>query len=466
MKEVATKGHFHIVYVLKYIRYGLLLCLVPMIQAAIRFDLPSLYTALRQDAVILIVMFFVSLAIWQKLGFSFTDKTLTLRYGVILKQTIQVHTDQIAVVELDRSLFLRLVGCTRVKLYAARSASFGSVKFYLRKHHAAMLAERMMPVKNESSFFAPTGAERIRFTMLSANIVTTAALLVFSAKQTQDILGQNLGAELGHLAVSNLEKIEQLAELFLPAGVAWLFTLGFILWGISLFWSLLTTANFRVSRSGGIILSKGGYINHTERRVLASAVSYCDIRITPTSRLLRCYPVYLSAGNYSGADLPILVYSKGRDALLQALMPKFTPPSQVAGLTVNRSMPQFIWKSGSLLLLCAALTAVSVWRLPELTPLLVIPLLLSCGLVVAGIEGWFTEGVRRNKNGTLSIRYTRFFTHHQLCVFTPDLSFSVFQTPFSENVARCNLSIRLPCRRRVRIRSIKRYEADRLKLVI
>ena len=75
MKEVATKGHFHIVYVLKYIRYGLILCLVPMIQAAIRFDLPSLYTALRQDAVILIVMFFVSLAIWQKLGFSFTDKT-------------------------------------------------------------------------------------------------------------------------------------------------------------------------------------------------------------------------------------------------------------------------------------------------------------------------------------------------------------------------------------------------------
>ncbi len=466
MSEIRVQGRFHIVYVLQYIRYGLLLCLVPMLQALLRFDLPSLYTALRQDTVILISMGVFSLVIWRRVGFCLTDRALTLRFGLLFRQELTILPEQVAVVELDRPLFLRLMGCTRVRLYAASCASFGRVQCYLPRRHAAVLAECMLPVKSDSSLFAPTGAERIRFTMLSANLLTTAALVVFSARQTQEILGQNLVFDLGQLAMSNLERLEQLVELVLPAGVAWLFTLVFTLWGIALFWSLMATANFRVSRSGGVILSKGGRINHTECRVLASAVSYCDIRVTPAARLLRRYPVFLCAGSYTGADLPILVYSKGQEALLQALMPRFTGPQPVAGITQKRSWPQFLWKSGSLFLLCAALTAVSAWRLPDLTPLMVIPTLVSAALLAVSAEAWFTEGVRRNPNGTLAVCYTRFFTRHHLCVFTSDLSYTSWQTPFSETIARCTLWIHLPCRKRLRVRSIKRYEADRLKLVL
>ena len=123
----------------------------------------------------------------------------------------------------------------------------------------------------------------------------------------------------------------------------------------ALFSSLLATSRFRVSRSGGVILAKGGRVNLTERRILASAVSYCDIRITPISRLLRRYPVFLCAGSYTGADLPILVYGKGRDTLLQALMPQFVSPRPVAGITATRSWPQFLWKSGALVAFCGML---------------------------------------------------------------------------------------------------------------
>ena len=44
---------FHIIFAVHYLRYGLLLCLVPMLQALLAFDLDSLWAALRQDAVML-----------------------------------------------------------------------------------------------------------------------------------------------------------------------------------------------------------------------------------------------------------------------------------------------------------------------------------------------------------------------------------------------------------------------------
>lgn len=465
MSTVRAQGRFHIVFIVKYIRYGLILCLVPMLQALIAFDLPSLTKALRQDAAILVGMALFSFVIWRRCGFLLTDRQLTLRRGILWHRQQVIRPAQLAAIQLDRPIYLRLVGCTKVRLFAASSAAFGQVQFFLPRRQAAVLAECLMPVQSDSSFFAPTGAERLRFTMLSANLVTTSFLVVFSARQTQDLIGNNLGVDLGSVAMANLERLERLAELFLPAGVAWLFTLIFTLWGLALFFSLLATANFKVSRSGGVILAKGGRVNLTERRIQASAVSYCDIRVPPISRLLRRYPVFLCAGSYTGADLPILVYGKGRDALLQALMPQFIPPQPVAGITANRSWPQFIWKSGALFAFSAMLCVVSMWKMPRITPLLLVPLALCAGLMAASAEAWFTEGVACNSNGTMAVCYTRLFSRHQLCVFTPNRSLACLQTPFSEAVGRCTLTIHLPCRRRIRVRSIKKLAADHLRLV-
>ena len=53
---------FHIIFAVHYLRYGLLLCLVPMLQALLAFDLDSLWAALRQDAVILLACAAAALA--------------------------------------------------------------------------------------------------------------------------------------------------------------------------------------------------------------------------------------------------------------------------------------------------------------------------------------------------------------------------------------------------------------------
>ena len=464
MSPFLAQGKFHIVYTLKYIRYGLFLSLVPLANALFSWDWEAFSLALRQDILILIIMALASVLMWQRAGFQVSKAGLTLRSGLFVSRQLTLRSGEIAALTLERPLILRLLGCTRVQLYGTTTAHFKKLQCYLPRRQADALAECLLPSQSDATFYAPSGVERIRFTMLSVNLITTAALLYFSAQQTQKILGKNLGQELSQLAMSNLARIERLAELVLPAGMAWLFTLLFTLGGVALFWSLLSTTNFRVGRNGGVIHAKGGFINHSDQRILASAVSYCDIRTTPFARLLRCYPVYLTAGSYT-SPLPLIMYKKGYENLLEALMPGFKPPpSKVVRLASDRSLPLFIWKGGVCFLLCAALAGVSMWKLPDWTPIFCVPCLLSLGLMAVAVEGWLREGIFQHKNGPLSLCFTRLFTRHDLCLFTQDICLTVRQSPFAQTVARCNLVIGLPSRRRIRVRAIKCYHADCIRL--
>ena len=231
MEDIRLKGHFHIVYILKIIRYGLILCLVPMIQALLNFDLESLYRALRQDAVILIAMAALGAVLWRRVGFALTDKALVLDMGILVRRRASFARRDIAVLEQDRPLWLRLAGGSRVTVYMARGRGRNRATFYLPRRQAAALAETLLPVNSEAVLFAPTRAERVRLTMLSANIAATAALVLVSLRQTRRILGAGLEQKLNDLALGQLAQVEKLLELVLPAGVAWLVTLVFALWG-------------------------------------------------------------------------------------------------------------------------------------------------------------------------------------------------------------------------------------------
>lgn len=465
MENIRLEGHFHIVYILKVIRNGLFLCLVPLVRALLDFDPASVWLALRQDAAILLALAVLGAVLWRRVGFALTDKALVLHTGVLLRRQLAFARRDVAVLEQARPLWLRLAGGSRVTVYMARGRGPNKATFYLPRRTAAALAESLLPVDSGAVLFAPTRAERVRLTMLSANIAATAALLLVSLRQTRRVLGEGLEQKLNDLALGQLAQLERLLELVLPAGVAWLVTLGFALWGVALFWSLLSTSGFRVCRSGGVILAKGGHVNHTERRIAAAAVSACDVRLTPAGRLLNRRAVYLSAGSYRGGDIPVLMYKPGAEALVQALLPGFTPPVYAPELLAGRSLPLFLWKGGAAFALSGAVMGVSLWRLPRLTALLALPLLLSLGLLLAGLEAWITEGVWQTPGGGLAAQYTRGFTRHTVYLLTGDLALTCRQTPFSESVGRCEVIARLPCRAKVRVRAVKYARAVRLKLV-
>ena len=397
--------------------------------------------------------------LWRRVGFALTDKALVLDMGILVRRRASFARRDIAVLEQDRPLWLRLAGGSRVTVYMARGRGRNRATFYLPRRQAAALAETLLPVNSEAVLFAPTRAERVRLTMLSANIAATAALVLVSLRQTRRILGAGLEQKLNDLALGQLAQVEKLLELVLPAGVAWLVTLVFALWGGALFASLLSTSGFKVCRSGGVILAKGGHVNHSERRIAVPAISACDVRLSPAGRLLGRRAVYLSAGSYRGGDIPVLVYKRGAEALVQALVPQFAPPPYSPEVLAGRSLPLFLWKGGAAFAFFGALMGVSLWKMPRLTSLLALPLLLCLGLLLAGLEAWVTEGVWQ------TVQYTRGYTRHTVYLLTADLSLTCRQTPFSESVGRCDLIARLPCRTRVKARAVKYARAVRLKLV-
>lgn len=297
---------FHIIFAVHYLRYGLLLCLVPMLQALLAFDLDSLWAALRQDAVILLACAAAALALWRATAFRLEDGAVKVTQGVFYRSYHTFGRASIAALEIARPLYCRMLGASRITLYFKTNASPKSYSMFLHKKDAAAVADVLLPVRSDTSVFEPTGFERLSFVMLSANIITSSAFALWGVKQLDEVLGQNFQ----QIALDTFHEAELFAARYLPTGLAFLVTLGFAVTGFTFLYALLHTAGFKVCRNGGVIISKGGFVTLIERRILVACVSACDVCVTPPARLLRRYPVYLSAGSFRGGDLPVLVYKK------------------------------------------------------------------------------------------------------------------------------------------------------------
>jgi len=301
---VNRQRRFHIIFAVHYLRYGLLLCLVPMLQALLAFDLDSLWAALRQDAVILLACAAAALALWRATAFRLEGGAVKVTQGVFYRSYHTFGRASIAALEIARPLYCRMLGASRITLYFKTNASPKSYSMFLHKKDAAAVADVLLPVRSDTSVFEPTGFERLSFVMLSANIITSSAFALWGVKQLDEVLGQNFQ----QIALDTFHEAELFAARYLPTGLAFLVTLGFAVTGFTFLYALLHTAGFKVCRNGGVIISKGGFVTLIERRILVACVSACDVCVTPPARLLRRYPVYLSAGSFRGGDLPVLVY--------------------------------------------------------------------------------------------------------------------------------------------------------------
>ena len=83
-----------------------------------------------------------------------------------------------------------------------------------------------------------------------------------------------------------------------------------------------------------------------------------------------------------------------------------------------------------------------------------------------GLEGFFTENVRRGPGRTLELSYSRFLTRHRVCVFSQNAAFVFTQHPLLAHRQRCNLRVRLPARGSFRVRGLPDYLARELPLII
>lgn len=455
MRQRPKKERFHIFFTLRTLRYGLLLCLVPMLQALLAFDLQSLFTALWQDMYILMLCAGVALWLWWFTGFWFEEGRIVIERGAVFKTRTVLPANSVAVLEIVRPLYCRVCAASRVTLYFKTNGVPKKRKLYLRKAAAEQLADGILPVRQDASVFAPAGFEKLALVMLSANILTSGLFIWISLSRLTDIFGEGVQT----LAKENFTKLELWLEQFLPAGMAMMAALFFIVVSVTFLYSFLHTAGFRVCRNGGVIISRGGLLTKIERRFLVSAVSACEARVTPVARLLGRWPVYLTAGSFRGGDIPILVYCKRSGALPQTLLPNFVHATRALCVPKRKSIWAYLWKPLTCLAVSLALCGTALAMMPALLPVLAVPALLAAACVAQSLEGFFKEGVCSNDNRTLSLVRTRWFSRIEVCVLTPDVSYTTFQHPFSLSEGWADFTIHLPCGARYRVRGVLQYIA-------
>ncbi|MEG2021535.1 MAG: hypothetical protein RR978_03995 [Oscillospiraceae bacterium] len=451
---------FHWIFALKYIKYSLLLCVVPMIRAVINFDMESLFTALTQDAAILVFMAVIAVLLWFNAGYVKGEGNIDIYEGLFIKRKHSILLKSLAVVETVRPLSFRIFGASKVILYFKTNKIGKTTTLYLSKKDAEAFAHSAMPVKQDVSVFEPAGAERLAFVMLSANILTSSLFAIVTVNRLTDVLGKNAG----NIAWERFSRLELWFEHFLPAGFAFATALLFLAFTFSVLYSIFRTAGFKVCRNGGVLISKGGLVTKIERRFWCAAITACDVRVTPAARLLRRYPVFLYAGSFHAADAPVFAFKNKNRALLHLLLPEFTLEEPEFKAPKTRSIFQYIWLPASVFAVFTVLYIVARSVLPPLSSLFLFPMLLSFLSCILSCEGYCRENIRLNKNATVGICYTRFFTRHDVCVLVQDLALRTRQHPISLANGYADLYLYLPCMRRLRVRGMQAYAAKTFNL--
>ena len=421
--------HFHPLAALHLLRKTLLVYLLPLVQVLFDRNWDALRAALRQELVLLVFISAVCWAVyyggrWQ------VDAEGTVhvswRLGVRLDRALRA--EGLAALVLEQPLLYRLTGACRVVLYPVGQTK--TITLYLTRQQAEELADVLLPV-TEPLWHAPKGGEKLAFTVLGANGLSTLILWWLAIHQTQ-----SYAPDAQTAALAQLGQLAALAARWLPLGAAWLLVLAGTLFCISLVRSALQAVHYTVWRTDTQLGSRGGLVRRYEMRLRLCQLNY--------------------------ADLPLFVWREGTP-LLRELLPEMAqlPPDTRAD-TTDRSMVFFL-PAGIPLALCLLLTAVSRTTLPALTLPLLIPTGVFAALLGAAAVGWHREGVWQQQGQLLLCRQHRFHLH-QLCVFHPDTGFTALQSPWAVTVQRANLTLVFPGKEKVTVRSVPLAALDFLEI--
>ena len=340
---------------------------------------------------------------------------------------------RLAALVLEQPLLYRLTGACRVVLYPVGQTK--TITLYLTRQQAEELADVLLPV-TDPLWHAPKGGEKLAFTVLGANGLSTLFLWWLAIHQTQ-----SYAPDAQTAALAQLGQLAALAARWLPLGAAWLLVLAGTLFCISLVRSALQAVHYTVWRTDTQLGSRGGLVRRYEMRLRLSQLNYADLR---------------------RSELPLFVWREGTP-LLRELLPEMAqlPPDTRAD-TTDRSVVFFL-PAGIPLALCLLLTAVSRTTLPALTLPLLIPTGVFAALLGAAAVGWHREGVWQQQGQLLLCRQHRFHLH-QLCVFHPDTGFTALQSPWAVTVQRANLTLVFPGKEKVTVRSVPLAALDFLEI--
>ena len=442
---------YHPFFALGFMRRTLLLYLVPLVQVLFAREWQALWRALAQDLALFCLLALVSAVMLRASSWELDAAgVLHLRWDLILSFERRIQNSQLAAVQIERPMLYCLAGASRVTLYPALLPKGQAVTLHLTRRDARMLADRMMPAPQQE-IYHPAGGQRLAFALLGANSLSTLLLVALALRQ-----GDNAAEQI---ALEQINQAAAWAARWLPAGLAWALTAWTFLFGLSLVRSFSHTLFYRVWRGGGVLASQGGLLVRVERRFRLDRLTCAEVRLSPGARLLRCYPVYLTAG-CCNIDAPLFVYRAGQEDLVRRLLPGFQmPPRQPFSLAWLRGRSLvFLAPAGGCLGFLILLLLVASWALPAALPLLALPALVCAFWLVCEIEGLLREGAWPTEKHLTFLRQRR-MSMHCVCVFSPATALRISQSPWGVLRGRATLTFAYPGRLRERVRSIPLSDA-------
>ena len=439
-----TEKHPHPFAALQIFRKTLVLYLVPLVNVLFERNWEALRAALRQDIVLFLLVCGVSWVILRASSWSLDENgTLCLHWKLLFRFDRTVRGASLAALTIERPFYFRLAGASRVTLYPMGEPKKRTLTLCLTKGDAAQLADQLLPVAAPSL--------RAALGLLGANGLSTLALFLLAIRQSRQ------DSDRYELAFAQINFLAGLAARWLPTGAAWLLAFAGFLLGLSLIRSFVQTVHYEVWHTADQIGSSGGWLDRVEIRVKTAEISYADVRLSPFARLLRRWPVFVTAGGCS-PELPLFVYRSGEEALFRELLPEFRMPPDLLARTEQRSLI-FLAPAGIPFALCALLTLLSVYTLPSLTVTLLFPTVFFAAGLAGGMMGYRREGVWL-RDGQLTLRRQRGIYLHSICVFHPDLCLTANQSPWAANVDRTNLTFAFPGRAKLTVRSVPWRDAQ------
>ena len=442
-----NERRLHPFTVLRFLRKTLVVYLLPLVQVLFERNWTALHTALRQDALLFLLLCAVSWGILRVSSWSMDDTGvfhLHWRLGIRLDRALR--GEMLAALTIDRPLLYRMAGASRLTLYPVGAAQKHTLSVCLPKADAEAVADQLMPLV-KPVLHRPAGGERAALGFLGANGLSTLALFVLAVRQTRDVPDWN-PAVFAQIQVSFLARF---AARWLPAGAAWLLAAAGFLLGASLMRSFAQTVHYTVWHTADQIGSRGGWLSRFEFRVRSSEISYADVRVSPIARLMKRWPVFVVAGSCR-PELPLFVYRSGQEELFRELLPEFRMPPDTRHDLTHRSAV-FFAPAGIPFGLCLLLVLVSRSVLPALTGTLLIPTAVFAVFLAGGLMGWLKEGIWL-REGRFTLRRQKGVYLHCICVFHPDVCLRTFQSPWAARYQRMTLTLALPGQVRLKVRSI------------
>lgn len=447
--------HFHFVYLFRFVQKYLPVLLLPLLRALLEWDLAALWLALRQSGALLAAAALLALLEWRAAGWMVDGSgVLHLCSGLVRRRHLLLRREELAAVRIERAPHCRLLGAAAVALYPARAQKPAPPVLYLPRADAERLAAMLIPAEG-APFYRAVGAERLPMVLLGADTVTTGVLLWAAVRRTHQ-----LGIRAEQAALAGFSRAAAAAAAWLPAGTAWLLTGAGVLLLLSLGRSLCRTAFYKVYKSDACILFRGGIFHLSACRVRIAAVTVCDIRATPAARLLRHYPVYLTAGTYRG-DLPVLLLHAGQESRLAQLIPGAVPAPARRQDTAGRSFAAFLLLPGLGCGMLSLLALAALFLLPGLAGAFALAALVCGGMLAAGIRGRRCEDVTHS-GACLTAHIVRRFTLHTYCLPAAPAQTVLVQSVWAYAARRGNLLLCLAGGTVLKVKSIPEAQAAAL----